>query len=806
QGLRREIVRRNGIPEDVPWEIVKICTKKDAQGEPSSATAIVKMEEAVANRFLGKGGRKDALYIGATRVGHQQRDCTLRNLPASQRTCGHCECKGHGSMEYMKCDAARALRYQGSMSEPDSGQGQAGGPQGPGEQGFSRRMMRVGCINIMRSPGVLAIAVEEFQRAGVLAVLIQEPPAGTPVRCGAYDIVRDLNARRPRSALLIAQGVPYKVDTAAEDYVTVEVRPPGWGRWIKLTSLYLGRDKALEQVLGRVKGGPWSLVGGDLNAQSCSWCSRAPSRQHQNQYDRESWRRGAEIDRWADSENLRCVNVNVGRDTFRNTRWGSAIDGIFLGEGLAECCAKGADVMDLAVPSDHEALGLSLAPPGDERGDGQEAGTVKGRRNPKRTNWEKFIEHIDKCISGTEIRDAEELERRAGQLQRRLKDAVRLSTRRKTAGRPGSKNWWNEDLEKLRRTYQRERGKARKNPGVPALAEAEVEARRALLKGIKQRKRDAARKAIEAMDEGAVKRWAKPRALQEWFDAEQAMDYFVGPATAGVDRREGSANHHGEEANHGPTFEMEMETFRRLLAATPRGRAPGDDECAYEHVRYAAENSSNFRGEIWEVMKASVQLGVFPRAFKPVRLVLIPKPSKGVDPGNGQAESPWKRWRPISLLRVLGKVLEKVILWHWRTQEVPDGVHGYVPGRSTVTGIKAMRDWIEEGPKRCRQGFTGMLLEDVTGAFDHCRWQNVEAAVATRVGAQWTQLVTSFLQGRVVTLANSSGEHATRLRTKGVSQGSGLSPRLFVLDSCGMVDEIKKAHQEDENNPDAPKY
>ncbi|KAF4744282.1 hypothetical protein FOZ62_032378, partial [Perkinsus olseni] len=728
---------------------------------PSSATAIVKMEEAVANRFLGKGGRKDALYIGATRVrvGHQQRDCTLRNLPASQRTCGRCECKGHGSMEYMKCDAARVIRQE-----------RAGGPQGPGGQDFPRRTMRVGCMNVMRSPGALAIAVEEFQKAGVLAVLIQEPPAGTPVRCGDYDVVRDLSTSRPRAALLIAQGIPYKVDTAAEDHATVEVRPPGWGRWIKLTSLYLGRDKALEQVLGRVKGGPWSLVGGDLNAQSCSWCSRASSRQHQNQYDRESWRRGAEIDRWADSENLRCVNVNVGRDTFHNSRWGSAIDGIFLGEGLAECCANGADVMDLAVPSDHEALGLSLAPPGDERENGQDGGTAKGRRNPKRTNWEKFIGHIDKCNSGAEIRDAEELERRAGHLQKRLKDAVRLSTRRKTAGRPGSKNWWNEDLEKLRRTYQRERGKARKNPGVPALAEAEVEARRALLRGIKQCKREASRKAIEAMDEGAVKRWAKPRALQEWFDAEQAMDYFVGPATGDGDRGEGVANHHEDEANHRPTFELEMATFRRLVAATPKGRAPGDDECAYEHVRYAVENSSNFRGEIWEVMKASVQLGVFPRAFKP-----------GLGQGSGEGDT--------------------VALAH------PGGAgRGARIRARPFDGHRNQSDEGLEGPKRCRQGFTGMLLEDVTGAFDHCRWQNVEAAVAKRVGAQWTRLVTSFLQGRVVTLVSSSGEHATRLRTKGVSQGSGLSPRLFVLDSCGMVDEIKRAHQEDENNPDAPQY
>ncbi|KAF4697231.1 hypothetical protein FOZ60_009857 [Perkinsus olseni] len=654
------------------------------------------------------GGGKDALYIGATRVRvrphHYTRVCFVcagRHPESWASTEGlHTE-EPAGFAEDLW-----ALRMQRAWLHG-----------GKGRQVARKGARRNRSFSREDDEGVLAIAVEEFQRAGVLAVLIQEPPAGTPVRCGAYDI-----------------GVPYKVDTAAEDYVTVEVRPPGWGRWIKLTSLYLGRDKALEQ--------------------SCSWCSRAPSRQHQNQYDRESWRRGAEIDRWADSENLRCVNVNMA------SSWGKA---------SRNAAQKGRMSWTWPFPATMKPLGSVSRHQGTKGGDGQEAGTVKGRRNPKRTNWEKFIEHIDKCISGTEIRDAEELERRAGQLQRRLKDAVRLSTRRKTAGRPGSKNWWNEDLEKLRRTYPEGReARHARTPGCQPWQRAEVEARRALLKGIKQRKRDAARKAIEAMDEGAVKRWAKPRALQEWFDAEQAMDYFVGPATAGVDRREGSANHHGEEANHGPTFEMEMETFRRLLAATPRGRAPGDDECAYEHVRYAAENSSNFRGEIWEVMKASVQLGVFPRAFKPVRLVLIPKPSKGSGPGERPSREPVEEMASDIAAQGFGQ--------------------GSGEGRSTVTGIKAMRDWIEEGPKRCRQGFTGMLLEDVTGAFDHCRWQNVEAA------------------GRVVTLANSSGEHATRLRTKGVSQGSGLSPRLFVLDSCGMVDEIKKAHQEDENNPDAPKY
>lgn len=217
------------------------------------------------------------------------------------------------------------------------------------------------------------------------------------------------------------------------------------------------------------------------------------------------------------------------------------------------------------------------------------------------------------------------------------------------------------------------------------------------------------------------------------------------------------------------------------------------------------EASEAFSDEIWEIMRATVELGVFPSAFKPIRLVLVPKTLKG---GNEQA-NPWKRFRPISLLRVLAKILEKVVLWHWEEAVLPPQVHGYVAKRGTITGIKQMKDWLEADVRRGRPGgrvFSGVLLEDVAGAFDHCKWGKIETAVEQRVGREWVSITKSFPRGRSVRLGNGCGEAARRTRTKGVSQGSSLSPKLYVMDSCGVIKDLEQACREDRDDPLAPRY
>lgn len=161
-----------GDSEDLP--------KRDEQGQTGKATVIVKMEEAVANRFLGKGGEKEFMYIGAAKamvrshyytrvcyvcaarhaeeegcrdrpercawcgqVEHQQRNCTMRSLPASQRSCGHCGGKGHGSIEYMKCDAGKVAREAAASQIGAARPNEAGEPHHHDRPPWEEREERV---------------------------------------------------------------------------------------------------------------------------------------------------------------------------------------------------------------------------------------------------------------------------------------------------------------------------------------------------------------------------------------------------------------------------------------------------------------------------------------------------------------------------------------------------------------------------------------------------------------------------------------------------------------------------------------
>ncbi|GBP97344.1 Retrovirus-related Pol polyprotein from type-1 retrotransposable element R1 [Eumeta japonica] len=77
-----------------------------------------------------------------------------------------------------------------------------------------------------------------------------------------------------------------------------------------------------------------------------------------------------------------------------------------------------------------------------------------------------------------------------------------------------------------------------------------------------------------------------------------------------------------------------------------------------------------------------VKDGVFPGVWKSGRLLVIPK-------GNGRPVSDPKAYRPITLLPVLGKILEKILLE--LAPGLRDGIsgnqHGFVPGRSTSTAL-----------------------------------------------------------------------------------------------------------------------
>ena len=167
--------------------------------------------------------------------------------------------------------------------------------------------------------------------------------------------------------------------------------------------------------------------------------------------------------------------------------------------------------------------------------------------------------------------------------------------------------------------------------------------------------------------------------------------------------------------------------------------------------------------------------GVIPPAWREMRVVFIPKP--------GRELSLAKNWRPLNLINCVGKLGEKVVadriqafggdLFH-RLQ------FGSVKGRSAVDGlyrsvVKARR-CINEG------GDVGWGFWDVKGGFQNVVGGEVLSCLADVEGTRglcgW---VRQFVAGRTFEVSWDGKVRGVGSSSMGVSQGSPLSPVLFLV-------------------------
>ncbi|GBP91219.1 Putative 115 kDa protein in type-1 retrotransposable element R1DM [Eumeta japonica] len=110
--------------------------------------------------------------------------------------------------------------------------------------------------------------------------------------------------------------------------------------------------------------------------------------------------------------------------------------------------------------------------------------------------------------------------------------------------------------------------------------------------------------------------------------------------------------------------------------------APGADGLSTRIKQNAWYSAS---AEITEMYAGCVRDGIFPDVWKSGRLLVLLK-------GNGRPLIDPKAYRPITLLPVLGKILERIILKC--SLEIMRGIlenqHGFSPGKSTLTALLEM--------------------------------------------------------------------------------------------------------------------
>jgi len=175
-------------------------------------------------------------------------------------------------------------------------------------------------------------------------------------------------------------------------------------------------------------------------------------------------------------------------------------------------------------------------------------------------------------------------------------------------------------------------------------------------------------------------------------------------------------------------------------------------------------------GPITDLFGRCITEGRFPESWKKAKLVIIPKP------GGGEKDRP-KSYRPISLLSVLGKALETIIIKAIDRETNLDlftEQHGFTIGKSTSNAIDDLYTWVDGSKAR---HIFGTFL-DITGAFDNMKWAPLlEQLRSLGVSLKTLRIINSYLTNRWADFESENVHYITMLE-RGCPQGSQLGPTL----------------------------
>ena len=194
-----------------------------------------------------------------------------------------------------------------------------------------------------------------------------------------------------------------------------------------------------------------------------------------------------------------------------------------------------------------------------------------------------------------------------------------------------------------------------------------------------------------------------------------------------------------------------------------RDSSPGDDTISYSMLKNAPPT---FLQKLSDLYMRSLQSGRLVTGWKMATIIPIPKKNNA--------------YRPISLLPVIGKVMEKIILHRIRWSAKPPNVRatGFKPGSGTRDAVSILLHDISSSRTRKRRAAAVYL--DLQKAFELVNKDVILSELAT-AGLQgrllaWTS---DFLSDRRAKVRFQNCYSNTQSFENGTPQGSSLSPTIF---------------------------
>lgn len=590
--------------------------------------------------------------------------------------------------------------------------------------------------------------------------------------------------------------IPYPKLTT-NNIVVVGIRTRAWE--IAVASYYFEPDQPIGPYLDQLTkiklelGTKNLLIGGDANAKNTWWGSTTEDS------------RGEEMHGTLEELELQILNTG-DMPTFYTVRGGivykSHVD-------VTACSLELIDLVDGwridagVTSSDHNTILLYIKL---KRDKGISITRTTRKYNTKKANWENFESKLGEYkiennislnyING--IANKEELEKLVNEYKNAIEKACDEAI-------PKSKNkvkitipWWSEDLAVKKKEVSRKKNRIRNAAPVRrAMVVEDYTKEKEEYECLAKKAQTTSWKAFcekqegESMWEGiyrVIRRTTRrqedltlssngaflnpkesaalladtfyPRDREEEDDAEHRL-------TREVARRVNEW-HHGEY--HDPPF-TPLELKTAVAQFNPK-KAPGVDGFTSDICsRAICQDPDAFLA----LYNKCLELAHFPNIWKEATVVVLRKP------GKEDYTNP-KSYRPIGLLPVLGKVLERMVVARLKWQLVPrlsTRQFGFMPQRSTEDALYTLIKHVQD--KLRLKKLMVLVSLDIEGAFDSAWWPAIKVRLAEEeCPVNIRRLLDSYLEGRKVSV-RYAGEESTRETNKGCVQGSIGGPILWNL-------------------------
>lgn len=624
-------------------------------------------------------------------------------------------------------------------------------------------MAKVIQINLNRSRGALDLAIEQANRTKHNIICITEPPRlhnGKLLGISGWEQVSNENA-----AVLYRKSITNIEPVTLEDEYTVAIKLGS----IVLVSTYAPPNTLTDlpfNGIGKiVRKHSKVIITGDMNCRT-RWTSNLPMRL-----------RDMEFEKLLSDHGLKVENSNIPTLLHQGR---ATINDYTLTKGST---INNWSVLEEEVSlSDHYYITFWIV--------NEEASNNK--QFSKKLDEEKFNTLIEECLLiNLETNTPEEVEMKATMVTEWIKENIEKCTIEKEV-QPKTL-WWNNELDEMREKIKKLRRTRYRTKN--------VETKNSISKEIKmeqQNLRNKIRKAkISKWKEfvGMEHPWGKPYKLivkpreckevyshlekenqQVTKSRVEAMQYLMktkipekAPAMIPM------SNAECEDAEM--PDEITADEIAEVLKKSKNRSAPGFDQINYKALKRVNKKHPSL---LLDLYNSCLRYCIFPKEWKLGKLIWLQKQGKDVkSPG---------AYRPLTLLSILGKTLERIIAARISsTITLSNKQYGF---RKGIGAEDCLHDVVEEvKSRRLKNNHTAMVSLDISGAFDHISWPHTLRELRNQgVNRYLIRMIESYCTDRYV----QDKEGNKKKLVCGCPQGSVVAPLLWNIGYDCVIKELSE--------------